>query len=540
MKYIILLLFIISQFCAQDNSDILEIKDLFDLFFQDKEYQINKEIIRISIPSKMVHYNIKAILKGKSEFNFRFNKSNDEEMKYIKIKEKSFDLNNHLNDDYDEPVVIINIQEPEKHNIVLTIECVTLPYESLFVKVIKEYCEKVKDNIKKIMQKAYIFLDIAKNPKQPDGFPEYFKKVDFIKELNNIKTEDRTYYEFYRDIKEALGKFQDLHLNIVSLISPNGIDLEKSYACLPFSFYIQKDKNNVPKLYIELESTKDFFPNISEKLELLQEYPLSSINGSTPFDYIQNFIGNKYGQTKNRHATFSFNIMFNNAGKFSLDSHPLTKEELSDINFTFENGESLTLSYYFVIVKLGSFTDEFYNFFQEEKKNYETKIKFPIFFEIENKYLHNKNIINDDFNKKKIKNKNFFKLKEEGEEEEIEWDIELIEDESVKLKCRVDHKNQVNVLVQNDFMLKNITEAITDISTCCQVFHLNEYPIIIIEARNGGGIADLALLFMELLQTAFDSTEYISFKPDDIVFSGNSLPFTNPNTCEYQIQLKTK
>ena len=131
-------------------------------------------------------------------------------------------------------------------------------------------------------------------------------------------------------------------------------------------------------------------------------------------------------------------------------------------------------------------------------------------------------------------------MKEEGEEEEIEWDIELIEDESVKLKCRVDHKNQVNVLVQNDFMLKNITEAITDISTCCQVFHLNEYPIIIIEARNVGGIADLALLFMELLQTAFDSTEYISFKPDDIVFSGNSLPFTNPNTCEISNPIKDK
>lgn len=110
MKYIILLLFIVSQYFAQNNPDILEIKDLFDLFFKNKEYQIDKEIIKISIPLKMFHYSIKAILKGESEFNFRFNKSIDEEIKYEKIKEKTFDLNNFLNGDYDEPVVIINIQ----------------------------------------------------------------------------------------------------------------------------------------------------------------------------------------------------------------------------------------------------------------------------------------------------------------------------------------------------------------------------------------------------------------------------------------------
>ena len=50
---------------------------------------------------------------------------------------------------------------------------------------------------------------------------------------------------------------------------------------------------------------------------------------------------------------------------FSLSSTPLTKEELTDINFKFENGESLTLNYNFTIFKNDSYTKEFNNFYQE-------------------------------------------------------------------------------------------------------------------------------------------------------------------------------
>ena len=224
-------------------------------------------------------------------------------------------------------------------------------YESLFTNVTKEYCEKVKENIKQLMERTYIYLDFAKNPKQPEGFPNYFGKVDFIKDLNDIQTENRTYYEFYRDIKEALGKFKDLHLNIISQVSPNGIDLSKSFAVLPFTFYIKKDDNNETKLYIlpDEEFTKFFYQELSEKLEEIQDYPLSSINESNPFDYIQNFIGNNYEQTKNRHTTFSLNIDYNNIGMFSLSSIPLTQEEMSDINLHLKMVNlKFKLSFYYI------------------------------------------------------------------------------------------------------------------------------------------------------------------------------------------------
>ena len=46
----------------------------------------------------------------------------------------------------------LGVTEPEKNNILLTVDCLTLPYESLFVDVTKEYCENVKNNIRGRME----------------------------------------------------------------------------------------------------------------------------------------------------------------------------------------------------------------------------------------------------------------------------------------------------------------------------------------------------------------------------------------------------
>ena len=540
MKYILLLLFLISKIVSEDKPDVLEIDDLYEILLNDKEYQIQNEIVIISIPNTLLKLNIRATFKGDSEFEFSINNTIFE-----KITEKTIILNDYLkdpsDDDEEELFLVIKFKEPENHNVTLFVECLTVPYESLFANVTKEYCEKVKENIKQLMEKAYIYLDYAKNPKQPKGFPNYFEKVDFIKDLNDIQTENRTYYEFYRDIKEALGKFRDLHLNIISQVSPNGIDLSKSFAVLPFTFYIKKDDNDEKKLYIlpDEEYTKLFYPELSEKLEEIQDYPLSSINESNPFDYIQNFIGNRYEQTKNRHATFSFNMNFNNIGMFSLSSIPLTQEEMSNINFKFENGESLTLSYHFTIFKNDSYTKEFNNFYEEQIKK--TKIIFPSFSEIEKKYLIHKGVIPKDFDKKKInllKNKNMKDEEEDKEdkkdedEKKIEWDIEFIDgDGDLKFKCKEDNENEVNVLYQNSFYFENVTEALISITTCCEIFQKNEFPIIVIESKNGGGYGMIGLLLIEFLNTAIDTTEYLSYKPDKIVFE-EGFGHTNPDTCE--------
>ena len=540
MKYIILLLFLISQIYSQEE-DYFQIDDIYEILFHKKEYKITKEVTLVILPLTLISTNtIKANIKGDSEFSLII-----KDKKLEDKKEYNFTFNDYLETAiYDEEnqvfFMTFGVTEPEKNNILLTVDCLTLPYESLFVNVTKEYCENVKNNIKELMEKAYIYLDYAKNPKQPDGFDNYFEKVDFIKDLNDIKTEGRTFYEFYRDIRSALGKFKDMHLNIANQVTPSGIDLEKSVAIIPFYFSIKKDENdnNKPKLYANLipDYVATFFEDNIEQLMKVNGQPLKSINGNDPFDYIQDFIGNKYFQTKNRHATFSNNIFGNKACTISLIFYPLTKEELTDITFNFENGESLTLDYYFLLFKSDSFTEEFNNFYQETINYNKAKLIFPSFFEIKKNFFKKKNIIQKNFNEKTFKlleNKNLKDEKQDNEDKDKDgWDLIFLDDDNnAKMRCKVDDIYEVNVFVQIDFMFQNVQKAEETLVNCSELFHSNDFPIIVIQARNGGGFAIFSYYLMELLQTNIDSTEYISYKPDKILFEGN-FGHSNFDKCD--------
>ena len=103
------------------------------------------------------------------------------------------------------------------------------------------------DNVIKLMEEGYIYTDIIKNP----PMPEYFGKIDLISDLKNVQTKNRTYYDFFRDIRRIIGKMKDGHLNIVASKSPNGYDLKKMTMCLPFSFIIKGDTPEEAKIYIE-------------------------------------------------------------------------------------------------------------------------------------------------------------------------------------------------------------------------------------------------------------------------------------------------
>ena len=543
MKHLIIFLLVVSSIFTDEEpnpEDIQFIDDFNDLFKKDMLIQIDKEYIGILVPINFINYNIKGTLKGDSEFDFMINN-----ITFKNQTEFTFKFNDYLVNEENIFIIGIKIENLSEHNITLFLESLTLSYEYLLKKVNEDYCKAIKENIKQLMERAYIYLDYAKNPKQPEGFDDYFEKVDFIKDLEEIKTKDRTYYEFYRDIREALGKFKDYHLNIVSEFSPEGVDLSKSIAFVPFSFNIKKDTENKAKLYIEPlpADVKQFFPELEQKLKELQEIPLTSINGSDPFNYIQYFIGNKFFQSKNPHATFSYNMNVNVACKFSLDFIPLTKEELSDIKFTFENDESFNITYQFLIFKSESFTKEFNDFFHQELKKYQKRLIMPTIFEINQNFLIHKKVVTKDFFKKKnylLKNRNLQEEEEKGEEEKGEeekgeedkgeeekgeedkgsdWDFEFIDkDETLKFKCIVDKVNEVNVLVQTNFMFEDVLEALNIIGNCSEIFHSNEYPIIVIESRNGGGLAAFGLIFMEMLQTAIYPTEYVSYKTDNIIF----------------------
>ena len=86
--------------------------------------------------------------------------------------------------------------------------------------VSEEHCQIIISNLTALIDQGYIYLDFLKEPKQPDGYPNYTSKVDLISELNNIEKNNRTFYGFYRDIFNVLNKAKDSHLDMFILSTP--------------------------------------------------------------------------------------------------------------------------------------------------------------------------------------------------------------------------------------------------------------------------------------------------------------------------------
>ena len=103
-------------------------------------------------------------------------------------------------------------------------------------------------------------------------------------------------------------------------------------------------------------------------------------------------------------------------------------------------------------------------------------------------------------------------------QEEIEWDY-ITTDEEATIKCRVDHDNKVNVIFQNSFSPDdedNYDEFEGVIFNCLDEFYKNDYPIIIIESKNSGGLAALCFPMTQYLRPKILGTTLCSLKNTDI------------------------
>ena len=180
--------------------------------------------------------------------------------------------------------------------------------------------------------------------------------------------------------------------------------------------------------------------------------PIKTINGSSLFDFIQNF-ASKYFNLKNKHGAFTWIIdQFNT---FPYELIPLTKEELTDIEFTFKDNDTMKLNYTLYV----------------PSKNV-----------VHNKFLH--------FNK--IENT----LNNQKETNEIEW--KYYTKDKTLFQCRVDNVNQVNVFKQSSLMSSNDLEEI--VKKCFEEFYNNSFPIIGIESQNIWGQELPCSLIQQLTQ----------------------------------------
>ena len=411
-----------------------------------------------------------------------------------------------------------------------THECSNYIYD-LDVDLKESYVTEILSNLTSIIN-AYVYLDIAQNPQIFNPAHSTHSPIDLISTLENVKKENRKFYEFYREIKEIIGTVRDMHFSIFPLKSPNGKKFGYITACIPFSFIIDKDINdNKIKVYIKYFKRCAIFydDNIRNYIKTKEDskIALKLINGQDPFKYIQNW-GWKFNGVKSPHGQFS--KAKNKAHCFYLNLYPYTPEELK-IKYEFESNNNkedfIILDSYIIVPNknalknlfnfdkelLFSFNEEEFDlFFREEMEKNVNIINKPNIFQIIDKYAKKKGI-----------------LKEKPKIKEIEWDFETKEEKGIK--CRVDNVNQVNVFLQQSFHL-NFTKTLGIIIECINLFYSNNYPIIGIENQNYGGDVVLAQIFHQFLQIKIQGRTYFSGRSTDIYKKFSIHNIIDVETCQ--------
>ena len=370
--------------------------------------------------------------------------------------------------------------------------------------------KNIKTNLIKYLD-FYVYLDIAKNPPIIDGFPNYHhRKVDLIKEIKSVIIRKRKFYELYQEIEKILTTTRDLHLIFAGRQYNNVLLNHQAY--LPFNFIID-DYNGEKRIFIQKNQYfNEFDSNIQKNINSHLNIPLKKINNIDPFDYIQNW--SQFSSLKNPHAQFTYII--ERISQFLLLVYPVFYWNLTANDYEFEDNYILRLSYK---IKRPNFADnnkEFNQYFTDFIGKSLSALKNPSIEEIEENFLIHKGIKEP---KKEIKENN------------INWNIEYIEENNY-LKCKSDDKNQVNVFVQNsfDFNMESASEKIFD---CAKLFHTNNYPLIIIETKNGGGNVQLAYLMIQLFQIREVEMTYSSIRLSDYAKEYYISPFyIIPKTCE--------
>ena len=416
--------------------------------------------------------------------------------------------------------ITINIEKEEENNdIFLTYSQYSLLDEIIDEKLEPEKCQEIIKVFKELFE-YYVYLDIAQNP--PDiGIPNYHhRKINLIEEIGNIYIYNRTFYEFYQEILSILTVVKDFHISIVSTETPKGIQFYEYSAVLPLRYTI-KSYNNEPRVFITIrEEYIDKYDNYTqEMLRSHLDIPIKSINDMDPIDYIQNW--SRFIVVKNIHSNFVQNLHY--MAGFYMHYNPLNYSDFVANELEFDDNKIIRLSYYIIKPEIND--AKFKQFFVENLKKYNNARYMPSIEELKDIFYHKK--------KYSMKNEN----KDVNKETKIKWDVEY-KDNRNYFKCRVDHGKSVNVVTQNSFSF-DFDLSVGHIFKCSELFHSNEYPIIIIEDRNNGGDPNLAYFMIQLFQMREVERTYsaIRYKENFQKYFDLELEYKdeyvyNPDTCE--------
>ena len=245
------------------------------------------------------------------------------------------------------------------------------------VNITEEDSKKLIKSFKAICER-YVYLDIIKNPPQPQD--NYFNVVNLLDDLGKINTSTRPLYDFYRDVKMVINKCQDVHFDTtIQRDFGSNINLVYCISISPVVFYVKDEDKKVyaaPSNYAKL-----FDPNIIDIIEANIKNPVRSINGSEPLDYIQNF-NKQFRKVKSPNAQFTFNLNLHSS--FSLRDFPFIGEDLINIKLEYTTDAIVDISYkIYNSAKDNLFLNEYFNFPNDINTSMNNIIiimpKFPLF-----------------------------------------------------------------------------------------------------------------------------------------------------------------
>ena len=346
------------------------------------------------------------------------------------------------------------------------------PIEELYFKVNSTYMKEVISDIMDLLD-SYVFYDILQNPPEP-----YTKlKVDLKKEFDNIDiSEEKSFYEFYREIKKIIPRSADSAFDILGnelIVEQKIIPFQNYRLCLPFKFYLDYKKNDSVKMYIKeySECVLYYDNNIKEFIKNHENISLDEINGKDAFDFIQ-ALGSEFYQFKNKNSFF--NYIMDTISDFYLKYIPILPEEINSMNLLFNDNETLDTSFYLI-----------------------------------------KSKDNETLNKSNVK--------------ELNWTYQTTNSE---LKCRFDEKYNLNVLFLNSF---NIDEDdIQTIFNCARLFFTNKYEIVVIGKQILEGENLYSYILTQILQPKIDFKLNFAMRQSELNrlnFESKIEQFLDVETC---------
>ena len=369
----------------------------------------------------------------------------------------------------------------------------------------------IVDCLSSTFNEAYAFNQIAKNPPQPSFDSNYHKKVDIQKELQSLNLKNISMYKFYQDIKLIFDRLADQHLGI----NINGFEVKNYHFGNPLRLVI-KEYENKTRMFGEIkieEYEYRYFRNNDTIFKVMKDNintPIKTINGKDPFDFITDF-GGDYEKLRSPHACFRYKFNEHNAD-FDFFEYPLNKEDLVNFTVVYDNGDNFTTDFvaYSGYASLNNIQNNVNLFIDNIRKSKEM-----------NDELKLKNILKDilTFRKDRIFNNIIFDDKYEPEKkvESLNADKKWNYNYENSIACREDNDNKINIMGLVNFGLSIDMDYITTIKQCSRLFDANNYPIIVVNILNGGGLITNSQFLLESLSPNLEMNIYGRMRYTDII-----------------------